>query len=247
MDPADTSAAARGGTEPGGDPLRVFAAGSLRAAFDALAERAGMAATLRYANARVLADAILGGAPADVFASASPDEPRRLAELGVAAPGRAFATNHLVAAVPAGSQLDDLDALGAPGTRVVLELPGIPLGDYTRELLARMEELRGDGLARRILRNVVAERDDVDAVTACVYAGEADATILYATDVVGSRGRLRAIEPSREAGVEATYVVSELLAAQRPAAARAWVALLLGPVGRAVLEAAGFGPVAARA
>lgn len=85
-------------TEADSTPLRVFAAGSLRAAFDALAEHWPGLVEIRYANAGVLAEAIVAGELADVFASASPHEPERLAGLGIAVPGLPFTVSTSVTA-----------------------------------------------------------------------------------------------------------------------------------------------------
>lgn len=231
------------GNPPTGDaPLRVFAAGSLRSAFDALALHWPGPADIRYANAGVLAEAIVAGEPADVFASASPHEPERLAALGIAGPGLPFASNRLVLAVAAASAIDAVDALAEPGTRVVIEIAGVPLGDYTREMLDRLCGLYGRAFAQGVLENVVCQRDSVDAVSAAVYDDVADAAILYATDVFRSNGRLRAIELPREAAVPATYVLCALRAAARPGDAGVWIDLALGPLGQRVLRAAGFGP-----
>jgi molybdate transport system substrate-binding protein len=225
-----------------GVPLQVFAAGSLRSAFDALTEHWPGLVDIRYANAGVLAEAILAGEPADVFASASPQEPDRLAGLGIAGAGWPFASNRLVVAVPAASDIDEVGALAEPGTRIVIEIAGVPLGDYTRELLDGLGAMYGCDFAQGVLDNVVAQRDNVDAVSAVVYEGAADAAILYATDIAASGGRLRAIEPPREAAVPATYVVCALRAAAQPADAAVWIDLTLGPLGQRVLRAAGFAP-----
>jgi molybdate transport system substrate-binding protein len=220
--------------EPG---LRVFAAGSLR---PALAVLVGEAPDIHidYANARDLAGRIVAGAPADVFASASPKDPAELHEAGLVEEPRAFASNRLVVAVPAASPGDDADMLAAPGTRVVIEVAGIPLGDYTREFLAR---LGGAAFSARVLANVVAEEQTVDAVAARLVAGEADAAILYATDVI-SRPELRAIEPPPSSQVEVTCVVCVIAATAVRGRATAWVDRLTGAVGEEVLRRAGFGP-----
>jgi molybdate transport system substrate-binding protein len=221
-------------------PLRVFAASSLRSAFDALAEHWPGRVEIRYANAGVLAEAIVAGDEADVFASASPHEPRRLARLGLALTGHEFAANHLVLAVPAASDIRAIGALAEPGTRVVIEVAGAPLGDYTRELLDRLGEVCGQRFAQGVLDNVVMQRDSVDAVIAAVSTGAADAAILYATDVAASNESLLAIEPPPEAAVPATYVLCALRACARPVDAAVWIDLTLGPLGQRVLRAAGF-------
>lgn len=230
------------GRTTGEPPLRVYAAGSLRSAFDALALHWPGVADIRYANAGVLAEAIVAGEPADVFASASPHEPERLAALGIAEPGLPFASNRLVLAVPLESEIDEVEALAEPGTRIVIEIAGVPLGDYTREVLDGLCALYGRDFASGVLENVVCQRDSVDAVSAAVYDGEADAAILYATDVHRSEGRLRAIELPREAAVPATYVLCALRGAARRGDAGVWIDLTLGPLGQRILRAAGFRP-----
>jgi molybdate transport system substrate-binding protein len=224
-------------------PLQVFAAGSLRSVFDALSEHWPALVEIRYANALVLAEAILAGDPADVFASASPYEPGRLAGLGLAGEGRVFAANHLVIAVAAGSDSDAVvPGSPSPGRASSIEMAGMPLGDYTRELLDNLGAVCGCEFAQGVLDNVVTQRDSVDAVSRAIYDGEADVAILYATDVAASAGRLRAIELPRAVAVPATYVVCALRAAAQPADAAVWIDLTLGPLGQRVLRAAGFTP-----
>jgi len=224
--------------------LNVLAAGSLQAPFDALAERwrarGEIPVVLSYANARDLAARVVAGEPADVFASASPDHPQLLHARGLLDAPRAFATNRLVVAVPAGSDARDTGILAATGTRAVIEVEGIPLGDYTRTLLGRLDDVLGRGFARAALRNVVCEEQTVAAVAERLQRGEADAAVLYNTDVRASQGRLRAIEIPPAAAVRGTYVIATVRAARHPAAARAWLDLTLGSAGRDVLAAAGF-------
>ena len=149
---------ASGAATSGGSGLRIFAAGMLRPGFDVLVgagsgaedgaggggRGAGIgrrAVRVDYANARDLAERIVGGEEVDVFASASPDHPRGLRAAGLVGEPSTFASNSLVVAVPEGSDARDYRVLGEPGRRVVIEVEGIPLGDYTRELLAATPRL----------------------------------------------------------------------------------------------------------
>jgi len=223
-------------------PLRIFAAGSLRPAFDRLSAASPGALRITYANARDLAQRILAGEPADVFASASEQHPRMLHQAGVVQRPRPFANNRLVVAVARASPAGDADVLAQPGTRLVIEVAGIPLGDYTRELLTRMERVAGPGFAERVLANVVIEEQLVDAVAARILAGGADAGVLYATDVAARRLRLRAIEVPEGAGVAATYVACVTTSTDDPDRANAWLDALTAPAARAILLGAGFGP-----
>ena len=221
--------------------LRVFAAGSLRPAFDVLAQRSPGTLSFVYANARDLSRRITAGDPGDVIASASPEHPRALHAAGIVDEPRAFATNRLVVAVPAASAAGDVSVLTLPQTRVVIEVEGIPLGDYTRDLLAVLDA--GEpGFSARVLDNVVAQAQTVDEVATLLLAGDADAAVLYATDVAARPGRLRAIELAPGASIPTTCVASVVEASEHAGAARAWVASLTDGPAREVLARAGFGP-----
>ncbi len=244
-----------GAVDPDGIALRVLAAGMLRPAFDVLvgaaAGDAGRGAgagagagpvRVDYANARDLAERIVAGEEADVFASASPDHPRELRAAGLVGEPLAFASNSLVVAVAAGRPACDHRVLGEPGTRVVIEVAGIPLGDYTRELLGRLAALEGEAFSEAVLGNVVLEAQTVFEVGDALVDGEADAAVLYATDVAARGGLLRAVSLPGEAAVGVTCVACVVSASGRPAAAGRWVSELVGPRGRAVLREAGYGP-----
>jgi molybdate transport system substrate-binding protein len=222
--------------------LRVFAAGSLRAPFDALAaawaQGSAVAVEVTYDNARELARRIEAGEPADVFASASPADPAALHAAGLVDEPRPFATNRLVVAVPAASDARDARTLAQPGARVVIEVEGIPLGDYTRSLLTQLDRCFGAGFAQQVLANVVTQEQTVTAVVERLTRGEADGAVLYDTDVVASAGRLRAL--AVPVAVRGTYVVATVRSAHEAAAA--WLSMLEGPTGRSVLRAAGFDP-----
>jgi molybdate transport system substrate-binding protein len=236
--------------------LEIFAAGSLRPAFDPLSAAAAGALAMTYANARVLARRIADGEPADVFASASGEHPQLLHDQGLASAPRPFAVNRLVVAVARDDPAFDATVLATAGMRVVIEVEGIPLGDYTRTMLRRMDDVAGAGFAERALANVVAEEVVVDAVAARILGGEADAGVLYSTDVAARAAQLRAIEIPRPAAVQGTYYACVVgatparLAARRAQAAQraratAWVDALLEAPAQAILRDAGFMPVSA--
>ena len=226
------------------DALVVFAAGSLRPVFGGASEPldgwSGGPVSFRFANARVLADAIEQGYRADVFASASATDPDRLHAAGILSRPLAFARNQVVIAVPRtrAEEIRSVGDLAASGVRVVVEVAGVPLGEYTRAALRRLEP---PDLADRILANVVSQELDVQAVAKRLTEGFADAGFLYRTDVLAA-DRLAAIELPPEAQVEATYMVGVVRGADREDEARSWVRWLLGPGGQRTLAAAGFGP-----
>jgi molybdate transport system substrate-binding protein len=220
--------------------LRVLAAGALRPAFDLLAHEQPGGLRLEYANGRDLADRIAAGEPADVFASVSVTHPRALYGAGIVDQPRPFAANRLVVAVPIASGARSCSVLVAPGTRVVIEAQGVPLGDYTRQLLALFDERAARDFSARALANVVAQERCVDDVAARLLDGDADAGVLYATDVAARSQRLRAIELPWGMAVAVTCVACAVETSPRRERASAWVQALLAPPAQTILMQAGF-------
>jgi molybdate transport system substrate-binding protein len=221
--------------------LTVFGAASLTDAFthigDAFeAEHDGVEVRLSFGPSDGLATQIQEGAPADVFASASPGWMDVVAEdPGVT--GRAdFARNLFVVITPRDDPggVASVGDLGRSGVKLVLAAADVPAGDYARELLANA------GVADQALANVVSNEDDVKGVVQKVALGEADAGIVYRTDVTDAiADELRVVEVPDEVNVIATYPIAALGAAD--GLARQFVAYVLGP-GQRTLRAAGFLP-----
>jgi molybdate transport system substrate-binding protein len=211
----------------GDDPLTVFAAASLA---DVLPKVDGDA-RYSFGGSDQLAAQIRSGAPADVFASASPKYPDELFAAGLAGRPRTFATNRLVAIVRLGYS-GELSSLTDPGVKLVLAAEGVPAGDYARAALAAL------GM-RKALDNVVSQEDDVKAVVAKVALAEADAAFVYATDVRPVADKVRVLTVPDDVQPRIEYAVTVV---RKSAVADAFVARLLSPEGRAVLRDAGFGP-----
>jgi molybdate transport system substrate-binding protein len=211
----------------GNDHLTVFAAASLA---DVLPEIDG-AARYSFGGSDELAAQIRQGAPADVYASASPTYPAELHAEGLAGSPRVFATNRLVVIVRQGYS-GGLSSLSEPGTKVVVAAEGVPAGDYAREALKSLH-------AEKVLDNVVSEEDDVKGVASKVALGEADAGLVYATDVKPVAGKVRVVEVPAAAQPRIEYAVAIVREGDR---AEEFVERLLGTEGRRALEDAGFGP-----
>jgi molybdate transport system substrate-binding protein len=212
------------------DGLVVFAASSLTDVFQELAPDA----TFNFAGSNALATQIREGAPADVYAAASPRYPEELAAAGFVERPEPFATNRLVVIVPAGNPagIESVDDLGAPGVRLVVGAEGVPIGDYTRTVL--------DSLGKTdVLDNVVSNEDDVRGVLGKVVMGEADAGFVYVTDARVAGDDVQTIELPAQA--LAQYEIALVVEGEHREAAEAFVQLVLGPEGRQALEAAGFG------
>ena len=231
-----------GGTDPAEatTPITVFAAASLTGAFTQIADDYeglhDVEIRLSFGSSDGLATQIQEGAPAAVFASASPKWMDSVEEDPGVTDRADFARNVLVVIVPAGNPagLASIDDLAKPGIKLVLAAEGVPVGDYAREMLANA------GIADEALGNVVSNEDDVKGVVQKVALGEADAGIVYRTDVTPAvAGDLEVIDVPDGVNVVAVYPIAAVAGA--PASAREFVAYVLGP-GQETLEAAGFLP-----
>ena len=213
--------------------LTVYAAASLAGVLPAIDSKQ------RYSvgGSDTLALQIRQGAPADVYAAASPKYPDDLHAAGLVEKPVVFATNRLVLIVPASNpaRIGDVFDLARPGVKLVIGQAGVPVGDYTRKVLATL------GLSSA-LANVVSEETDVKGVVAKVALGEADAGIVYATDALAARGQVKTLRLASWAQPPVKYEIAIVRSSHNLAAARAFVAKVLSRAGRAQLKAAGFGP-----
>lgn len=226
---------------PAGDNskrLTVFAAASLTEAFSDLAaafedENPGVEVTLSFAGSPDLAAQIEAGAGAEVFASADEANMQRIVEGGFAAgTPEVFATNRLTIVVEAGNpkSITGLADLARHDLIVSLAAPEVPAGKYAAEML------EGAG--------IVVEADslevDVKAVLARVSLGEADAGIVYNTDVAAAGDEVIEVPIPKEQNVAAGYPIVALDGADPLAAT--FVRFVLSNEGRVALRASGFGP-----
>jgi molybdate transport system substrate-binding protein len=217
------------------DAPTVFAAASLRNALRAV----DGGVRYSFAGSGVLQHQIERGAPADVFASASPKEAQALYRTGHCGRPQTFATNRLVLIVPregAAVAVHGVQSLRAGGLRLAVGAAGVPIGAYTRALLQRL------GLTGVLASNTVSAEPDVSSVAAKVALGSADAGFVYHTDALATRGRTREIALPATAQPSVEY---QLCAVRRDGAdgagARDYIARITGAGGRAVLARAGFG------
>jgi molybdate transport system substrate-binding protein len=234
----DGSAVSGGGD--GAKPrLVVSAAASLKEALSACAEDFPDATLrLQFAGSDELAAQIRQGVRVDAFAAANTALPEALAKEGKLEQPVVFATNRLVLAVPAdGARVDSLAALERPGVKLVIGAEGVPVGDYTRAVLARLGAQR----AAAVLANVRSEEPDVKGIVGKLTHGAADAGFVYASDVKAASGELRAIELPAKLKPTATYAAGVVAKARQPDAAEAFVDDLLAGGCHDALLAAGFG------
>lgn len=222
-------------TGPAGDrpaDVTVYAAASLAAVVPDLAPGAAVS----LAGSDRLAFQIEQGAPADLFLSAGPEHTDRLAALGLVERPVVFARNTLVLIVPSANpaRISGAADLTRPGIRLVIGTASVPVGAYARRLLR-------DGGLGSALANVVSEETDVRGVVTKVALGEADAGIVYRTDVAAA-GRVRSLPLPAGVQPDIAYTAAVTVNARRPAAARAVIRRILGAEGRRLLRRAGFLP-----
>ncbi|WP_211286329.1 molybdate ABC transporter substrate-binding protein [Rathayibacter tritici] len=227
------------GPSSSGGHLTVFAAASLKGAFTELASgfeasRPGAHVELSVAGSSDLATQIVNGAPADVFASADERTMSTVADAGLVAGDPVdIATNTLEIAVPPGNpaEIVSLADLARPGTATVVCAPQVPCGAAA----VAVEQAAGVDIAP------VSEESSVTDVLGKVSSGEADAGLVYATDVRGSGGSVTGIPFAESSAAVNTYPIAALTGAGDSSTAAAFVAYAASDAGRAVLAAAGFG------
>ncbi|MCK2214802.1 molybdate ABC transporter substrate-binding protein [Actinomadura sp. ATCC 31491] len=232
---AATHAPADGGG--GGGKVTVFAAASLTETFTALgrtfeAAHPGTKVTFNFGSSATLAQQITQGAPADVFAAASPATMKTVTDASLAATPATFARNKLQIAVPADNpaKVDELKDLADPRVKVALCAEQVPCG------AAAVKALDAAGLK---VTPVTLEQD-VKATLTKVELGEVDAALVYRTDVIAAAGKVRGIAfPEADQAVN-DYPIAVLTKAPAGDLARRFVALVRSWQGADVLAEAGF-------
>lgn len=232
--------------------LNVFAAASLTDAFNEMgktfeAANPGAKVSFNYAGSQQLAQQIGQGAPADVFASANAAQMEAAIKTGRVAGGAAqiFARNRLVvvAAKASPNPITQLKDLAKPGQKVVLADGSVPVGGYALDFLRKASASPEFGAAysQTVRANVVSYEQDVKAVLGKVALGEANAGIVYATDVLGdSASKVNRIDIPDALNTLAAYPIAPLNDSKNAALAQTFVAFVLSPQGQAVLAKYGF-------
>ena len=224
----------------------MFAASSLTEAFEEIttvfeAQHSGIDVLLSFDGSSTLATQITQGAPADVFASADQDQMQVVVAAGLAAnTPQLFATNRLVVITAKDSDITGLEQLATPGVLLVLAAPDVPVGNYAREALNKMNGFYGAGFSGRVLNNLVSEESNVRQVALKVELGEADAAIVYATDAAVAEN-VKTIQIPGDLNVLGRYPVVALAESEEADLAQAFVRLVRSAKGQAILGKYGFG------
>lgn len=234
-----------GGSDDGGSAaakekdvtLRVFAAASLTESFTALgrqfeADHPGTKVELNFGPSSGLAEQIGSGAPADVFASASPHTMDTVVKAGDASDPKDFAENSMEIAVPPDNpgKITDVESLAGPGVKVALCQAQVPCGEVAAEVFADAG----------VTVKPATEEVDVKSVLTKVSLGEVDAGVVYVTDVKAAGDKVTGIEIPADVNASTTYPIATLKGSKNADVARQFVDLVLSDDGAKVLAEAGF-------
>ena len=236
-----SAGASSGGSGGLSGELTIFAAASLKKGFDELRDQfqtanPGVAVKeITYDGSSALVTQIQGGAQVDVFASADTKNMDKITDM-VQTPTE-FATNTLQIAVAPGNPkgISDLAGLAEPGVTVVLCAAEVPCGSAAHTALDKAG----------VTVTPVSEEQNVTAVLTKVASGDADAGLVYRTDVKSSGGKVDGIDFPEAADAVNHYPIAVLKEAKNPAAAQAFIDLVTSDAGQAVLADLGFGKPAA--
>jgi len=232
---------------PSSRDLVVFEAASLKEAFAALASRfekdhPGVRVVTNAAGSQELRSQIEHGAAPDVFASADERHMHALVAAGFAGTPALFACNELVVVVRRDLATLKTFADLPLADRIVVGAPEVPIGAYTNRILDRAADRLGALFPARVQAKIVSRELDVRQVLAKVVLGEADAAVVYRTDAISAKGKVRVLEIPPEINVRAAYPIASLKRAPNPGLAAEFVGLVRSPSGAAALREAGFVP-----
>lgn len=217
--------------------ITVFAAASLSRAFTTLGRRfeagnPGTTVRLSFGASSTLAQQIIAGAPADVFASAATTTMQQVSAAGDAPDPHTFAANvaEIAVAPSAAARITSLADLTKPGVRVAVCQPQVPCGVLARRVFAKA------GVAV----HPVTEGLDVTSTLRYVTSGQVDAALVYVTDVRAAGSAVRGVPVPAAENERTDYPIATVRGGPNPALAAEFEAYVLSPGGVAVLTSAGF-------
>lgn len=234
-------------TQPEQNTLTVFAASSLTDAFDALADayeesHPDVQVIRNYAASSQLAIQLIEGAQADIFASANERQMQIVVDAGrITEPPQTFATNRLVIITPVENPagITTPQDLAQPNLRLLLAAPGTPIRDYSDRAIAQLGD---QNFQSAVYANLVSEETNVRQVSAKIALGEADAGIVYTSDVTPDIvAAVQQIQIPDDQNVNAHYPLGIISDAPNQQHATAFIDFILSPAGQAILAEWGFG------
>ncbi len=228
------------------EKLVVFAAASLTDVFSKMAvqfekEYPNIKVVVSYAGSQSLRTQIQNGATPDVFASANKMHVRDLTEKGLLKPATIFAKNKMVLVVSKQKAhlVKDFSDL-ANLHRIVLAGRAVPAGRYSEKILRKAHNKYGKAFSETVLSQVVSRELNVRQTLQKVILGEADAALVYTTDVLSHKQAVAIIVVPSQLNVEVFYPIATLREARSPKAAQKFVGFITSKDGEKILEEFGF-------
>ncbi len=217
--------------------ITVFAASSLKEAFTTLgkqfeAAHPGVKVTFSFGASSALATQIINGAPADVFASASPKNMQQVVTAGDASNPVTFAHNVMEVAVPPANPagVTSVNDLAKSSVKVALCQPQVPCGTTAAKVFAN---------AKVTVKPVTLE-PDVKSVLSKVELDAVDAGVVYVTDVKAAGAKVKGFVIPANVNASTAYPIAALSKSGNAATAQSFAAYVASPAGQSVLAAAGF-------
>ena len=251
--PADTPVASPIAFPAEGGNLTVFAAASLTESFGEMktqleAANPGLTITYNFAGSQALVTQLTEGNAADVFASASNAQMKAAQDGGVIdGTPVVFTQNRLALIVPKDNpaNIQTYADIANSGVKLVLAQSDVPVGNYARQSICKAGDdtaTYGDDFVANVQNNIVSEEDNVKAVASKVALGEADAGIVYTTDVTADiKDQVVEIEIPQPVNVVAKYPIAPVKGGNAELA-DAFIAFVNGPDGQAILQKYNFEP-----
>jgi molybdate transport system substrate-binding protein len=232
--------------------LTVFAAASLTEPFREVGKQLGLLypglkVVYNFGGSSALRTQLEQGAPADVFASDDVIQMEQARKSGVVrGDAPVFIKNRLVAIVPLNNtaKIMTFCDLGKPGVKLDLANANAPVGNYSRRAIAKASVECGADFEQRLLMNVVSEEESVKHIVTKLQLGEADAGIVYVSDVTAKVNKdVRTFAIPDAYNPVATYPIALTNEAKNRAMGEAFIAFVLSPEGQVLLRGHGFMPV----
>ncbi len=227
----------------------IFAASSLTDSFSALAEQFeqeyNVQITLNFAGSSTLAAQLLQGAPVDVFASANPQQMQSIIDDNLIDENAVtiFAENELIIIVPSDNpaNIESAQDLATDNVKLVLAAPSVPIREYSNQLLESLIPIYGNGYVDDVFDNLVSEESNVRQIAARVTLGEADAGIVYRTDVTPDIAEdVLVINVPKGTSPRANYLIAPLSESENLETARLFIEFVLSESGQSILSEWGF-------
>jgi molybdate transport system substrate-binding protein len=233
--------------------LNVFAAASLTKAFNSIATQYHQLhpnVTIKpdYDSSSALEQQLANGAPADIFASADLTNMQKASQAGLVNASQVFARNRLVVILPTANpgHIATLKDLANPGVKVDLAAASVPVGKYARQVLDNMAKSPdyGPDYEAAVLKNVVSEEENDQAIVQKVQLGEADAGIVYVSDInPTTASQFKSITIPDNFNVIAEYPIAVVKTSAHTSEAQSFIQFVLSSQGQTILKQFNFIPV----